>query len=75
MTTYERRQSLLDLLRKQAGLRVSELAEVLDVSEGTIRNDFNALEEEGRLKRVHGGAILTDQNQFQNNNHIIDYGQ
>ena len=46
MTTYERRQSLLDVLRKQPGLRVPELAQALNISEGTVRNDLNALEEE-----------------------------
>lgn len=66
MTTYERRQSLLDILRKQPGLRVPELAQALGISEGTVRNDLNALEEKGRLKRVHGGAVLNDQGQFQN---------
>jgi len=75
MTTYERRQSLLDLLRKQPGLRVPELANTLNVSEGTVRNDLNALEGEGRLKRVHGGAILNDQGQFQNNSFIRRYKQ
>ncbi len=42
MTTYERRQSLIDLLRRQSDLRVIEIAAALDVSEGTIRNDLNA---------------------------------
>lgn len=75
MTTYERRQSLIDMLRKQPGLRVPELAEALDVSAGTVRNDLNALEEEGQLKRVHGGAILNDQDQFQNNSFVRRYKQ
>ena len=59
MTTYERRQTLLELLKKQPGLRVPELASALVVSEGTVRNDLNALEHGGRLTRIHGGAILT----------------
>jgi DeoR/GlpR family transcriptional regulator of sugar metabolism len=75
VTTYERRHSLLDMLRKQPGLRVPEIAKGLGVSEGTIRNDLNALEEEGRLKRVHGGAILNDQSQFQNNSFVRRYNQ
>ena len=75
MTTYERRQSLLDILRKQPGLRVPELAQALDVSEGTVRNDLNALEDEGRLKRVHGGAVLNDQGEFQNNSFVRRYKQ
>jgi DeoR/GlpR family transcriptional regulator of sugar metabolism len=54
MTSYERRQSRLDLLRKQPGSRVPELAEALGISEGMVRNDLNALQEEGRLTRFHG---------------------
>ena len=53
MTTYERRQLLIDLLRTQPGLRVPEIASALDVSAGTVRNDLNALEAEGRLTRFH----------------------
>jgi DeoR/GlpR family transcriptional regulator of sugar metabolism len=75
LTAYVRRQSLLEMLRKQPGLRVSELAKALSVSEGTIRNDLNALEEEGRLTRVHGGAILNDQEQFQNNSFLLRFRQ
>jgi DeoR/GlpR family transcriptional regulator of sugar metabolism len=75
LTTYERRQSLLDILRKRPGLRVRELAKSLDVSEGTVRNDLNALEDQGRLKRVHGGAVLNDQDQFQNNSFVRRYKQ
>ena len=61
MTTYERRQSMLELLRKQPGLRVPEIAQTVGVSEGTVRNDLNALETEGLLMRVHGGAVLNEQ--------------
>ena len=75
MTTYGRRQSLLELLRKQPGLRVPELALALDVSEGTVRNDLNALEQQGRLTRVHGGAILNQQDQFQNNSFLRRFQQ
>jgi DeoR/GlpR family transcriptional regulator of sugar metabolism len=63
------------MLRREPGLRVPELASALIVSEGTIRNDLNALESEGRLKRVHGGAVLTDQEQFQNISFVRRYRQ
>ena len=66
MTSYERRQNILDLLRKNPGSRVPVLAEALGVSEGTVRNDLNALEEEGRLRRFHGGAVLTEQRNLLN---------
>ena len=75
MTTYERRRSLLELLRKQPGLRVPELALALSVSEGTVRNDLNALEQQGRLTRVHGGAVLNHPVQFQNNSFLRRFQQ
>ena len=58
LTTFTRRKQLIELLQAQPGLRVPELAHALGVSEGTVRNDLNALESEGRLMRVHGGAVL-----------------
>jgi ribose transport system substrate-binding protein len=60
MTTFERRQRILALLREQSGVKVTELAPLLNVSEGTIRNDLTALEEAGQLKRVRGGAVPKD---------------
>ncbi|HLO28562.1 MAG TPA: DeoR/GlpR family DNA-binding transcription regulator [Anaerolineales bacterium] len=75
MTTYERRQSLLEILRKQPGLRVPELAVALKVSEGTVRNDLTALERQGVLLRVYGGAVLNQQDQFQNNSFLRRHQQ
>jgi len=40
----------------------------MNVSQGTVRNDLDALETEGRLIRVHGGAVLNEQIQFQSRN-------
>jgi ribose transport system substrate-binding protein len=60
VTIFERRQRLLDILRKESGLRVPEVAKALGVSEGTVRNDLKALEADGMLKRVRGGAVLVD---------------
>ena len=64
MTAFERRQRILDLLRDQPGIKVTDLAQRLDVSEGTIRNDLNALEREGVLRRVRGGAVLRQNHRF-----------
>lgn len=63
MTTFERRQRTLDILRERSGIRVTQLAELLGVSEGTIRNDLNALEEAGQLTRVRGGAVVKSDHQ------------
>ncbi len=59
MTTFERRQRLLDLVRNEPGLRVPEIARLMGVSEGTVRNDLNALAGAGQLVRVRGGATTT----------------
>jgi ribose transport system substrate-binding protein len=64
MTIFERRQRILDLLRRQPGIRVPELAMLLKVSEGTIRNDLRALEKAGELTRVRGGAMVRDRRDF-----------
>lgn len=64
MSSYERRQTIIELLRRQPGLRVSEIAAALDVSEGTVRNDLNVLEKEQVLTRFHGGAVLTERKNF-----------
>jgi DeoR/GlpR family transcriptional regulator of sugar metabolism len=64
LTVYNRRKALLELFRQTPDLHVPELAVTLSVSEGTVRNDLNALEAEGQLFRVHGGAVLTGQIRF-----------
>lgn len=60
MTIFERRQRLLELMHTEPGLRVPEIARVLGVSEGTIRNDLDALAESKQLIRVRGGAAVVD---------------
>jgi ribose transport system substrate-binding protein len=63
LTTFERRQRILALLRERPGTRVSEMAQMLNVSEGTVRNDLNALAERGQLTRVRGGAVPVERDQ------------
>jgi ribose transport system substrate-binding protein len=60
-TTFERRQRVLALLHSQPGVRVTKIATLLRVSEGTIRNDLNALAKAGQLERVRGGGVPTDE--------------
>ena len=57
LTTFERRQVILRILEEQSGIKVTDLAQQLDVSEGTIRNDLAALDEEQQIMRVRGGAV------------------
>jgi DeoR/GlpR family transcriptional regulator of sugar metabolism len=52
-----RRELILRTLRKDGPAAVSSLAERLGVSQATIRRDLVQLDKEGRLSRVHGGAV------------------
>lgn len=64
MTAVERKQHILDLLKKQEIVEVSQLCKVLDVSKVTIRADLDDLESRGMLVRTHGGAILPENQKY-----------
>ena len=53
-----RHQSVLEILQELGSASVTELGVRLGVTEMTIRRDLEALEEDGALKRFHGGAKL-----------------
>lgn len=53
---HERRAYILRLLQQRGTLRSSELAEELGVTDETIRTDLVALQAQGLLERVRGGA-------------------
>jgi DeoR family transcriptional regulator of aga operon len=57
MSTSERRDRLGELVSSRGFLRVIDAAELLGVSEVTIRGDLSALERAGELTRIHGGAM------------------
>ncbi len=54
----DRHHRILGILTRGNKTSVNELAQELEVSSVTIRQDLAALEDEGLLKRVHGGAVL-----------------
>lgn len=55
-----RQNNILKILGENDQTSVNQLSEKLNVSSVTIRQDLNFLENEGLLKRVHGGAVLKD---------------
>ncbi len=54
----ERQSKILELLANGQQDSVNALARELSVSSVTIRQDLAFLEQEGLVKRVHGGAVL-----------------
>ncbi len=57
MLAAERRQALVDAVRIRGRLEVTAAAAELSTSTETIRKDLVVLEEQGMLRRVHGGAV------------------
>lgn len=58
MFAIERIKIIKDYLNKDKHVSVAKLSSLLKVTEVTIRRDLEKLENEGFLKRAHGGAVL-----------------
>ncbi len=58
----ERRRKILEILRRDGQVKVSELSSFFDVSAVTIRSDLDILGQDGFLERTQGGAIQTVKN-------------
>lgn len=56
----ERRRFILRETRQRSLVRAVELAQALGVSVESIRRDLLALEEEGLIRRIYGGAALPE---------------
>ena len=57
MLTQQRKQHILETLKKEGRVVAKTLAQDLELSEDTIRRDLRDLAKEGLLQRVHGGAL------------------
>ncbi|MGD0499924.1 MAG: DeoR/GlpR family DNA-binding transcription regulator [Bryobacteraceae bacterium] len=53
----ERSQRILDRMFRDGTLSVQSIASQLGISVATVRRDMRRLSSEGRLKRIHGGAV------------------
>jgi DeoR/GlpR family transcriptional regulator of sugar metabolism len=53
----QRRRLILRTVRSDHGVQVVDLAQRFGVSEMTVRRDLSQLQREGKLTRVHGGAV------------------
>lgn len=57
MLTSQRKEYILKVLRETGQVIAKEVSAELDLSEDTIRRDLRELAAEGKLQRVHGGAL------------------
>jgi DeoR family transcriptional regulator of aga operon len=57
----QRRQRIVEFLRRHGAVTLQQLEQALRVSLSTLRRDLDALAAEGLVDRTHGGAVLRHQ--------------
>ena len=60
MLTEQRHEIILNILNEKGSITVSELKEMLDISESTARRDLTELDRDKKLVKVFGGAVALD---------------
>ena len=75
-TAQGRRSAILQKLREDSSVTVSQLKEIFGVSEVTIRKDLRILQDRKLLIRVHGGALKeSSTNQKEPDEHDFSFKQ
>ncbi len=64
MLTRQRHEMILELLKSRGSITVTEIKDILGISESTARRDITALDREGKLVKVFGGAVEAEQRQM-----------
>lgn len=60
MLSEQRQAMILDFLEQKHSITVTELTELLNISESTARRDITVLDKAGKLVKVFGGAVASD---------------
>ena len=60
MLAIERRNEILEKLQTDRRVVVSELSQIYDVSEETIRRDLEKLVNDGYAIKSYGGAVINE---------------
>jgi DeoR/GlpR family transcriptional regulator of sugar metabolism len=58
MLAQSRKDKILEMLKEDGSVKVATLSKIFRVSEVTIRQDLEKLEQDGLITREHGGAFL-----------------
>lgn len=58
MLAQSRKDKILEMLKEDGSVKVAELSKIFKVSDVTIRQDLEKLEQDGLVTRKHGGAFL-----------------
>lgn len=70
MIKEERLSAIMSMISDKEYIKVSDIGELLNVTEMTVRRDLQYLENKQLLKRVHGGATSISPNQIKELSHI-----
>lgn len=57
MLAAERQEMIYEIIQTKGAVNIPNLVEIFDVSAETIRRDLLSMEGQGKLLRVHGGAV------------------
>ena len=60
MLTEQRHALILKMLEEKKSITVTEVKDMLGISESTVRRDIIALDKAGRLTKVFGGAVAVN---------------
>lgn len=64
MLPYDRQQEILKILESAGHVSIHKLAQLIHVSEPTMRRDLTRMEKQGLIRRTYGGAVLPDQSEY-----------
>lgn len=70
MLAEKRHAIILETVNRQKSVNLSELCQLLDTSESTIRRDLTILANMGKLVKVHGGAVSIEDSFFNQENNV-----
>lgn len=69
MNKFQRLEEIVRLVNKKGTVRISEIMETFGVTDMTVRRDLIELEDQGLLKKIHGGARSNSAFQYREISH------
>ena len=69
----QRHAEMLSLIRQRQEVLVTELCQIFNISPMTARRDLQLLEDQGKLRRFHGGATIDQQTEVSRDRMDVSY--
>ena len=60
LSSIERQRKILAEIEQRKRINVAQICDLFQISEATARRDLEQLSEQGKVQRVHGGAIVIE---------------